>query len=209
LYRDAALADSSRLMLREEEDSSRYARTKTIRATVLETIPAQKTQLTPPLVEMETDDDGVRRRPTYKDSFGSVRPLAAAPALKPSMQPPAHKNESAPDATNTGATRRPVYKNGFGSARFLVAPTAAAVRPHVQKKETAPDEDEAVRIRRRTYMDRADTHPSTMASMPMRLLWMKERLKRFVVQYTRIILLAFGSRRPRFHHSRWLRLHPL
>jgi hypothetical protein len=265
LYRDAALADSSRKILREEEDGSKWASTRTILATVLSIIPteppAQEKQLAQPLVEIGTGDDGVRRRPTYKDSFNSVRTLAAAPAVDPLIQPPAQNkesapdemddgavpprrtymdgvgrnrtraqvvvyvppsvppaqdiesardamdagaaprltytdsvgmirslatvvehsvppsipptqnNESAPDATDNGATRRPAYKNSFGSVRFAATATAEAVRPHAQKKEIffAPDEDEAVRIRRPSYMDRADTHPSKVAAMPPRM----------------------------------------
>jgi hypothetical protein len=260
LHRDAALAESSRPMLREEDGDSGSASTKTIQATVLGIIPmerqAQGKQLAPPPVEMETDDDGVRRRPTYKDSFGSVRPLEVAPTVEPPSIPPTQNNESAPgamdtgaaprltymdsvgrirqlaqvvavppsipptqnnesapdemdtgaiprltymdsvgrllplaavvesvppsvppaqdiesapNATDTGAARRPVYKDSFGSVRFPATATAAVVRPHAQKNETAPDEDDAVRIRRRTYMDRTDTHPSSMASMPARI----------------------------------------
>jgi hypothetical protein len=247
LHRDSALADSSRPMLREG-DESRSLSTKTILATVLGIVPmekpAQKKQLAPPPVEMETDDDGVRRRPTYKDSFGSVRPLVAAPAVEPLIQPaagnnetapdeidtgalprltymdsvgmirplaqvvskdsksapdamddvaaprltyedsvgrirtlaavvgsvppsipPAQNNESAPEATDAGAARRPLYKDSVGSVRF----SAAAVRSRAQKNETTADEDDAVRIRRPAHMNRADSHPSAMASMPPRL----------------------------------------
>jgi hypothetical protein len=207
LYCDTTLVDSSRPMPREEGDISR-----TILATVIGIIPTE--MLAPPPVEMERDDNGVRHRPTYKDSFGSVRPLEVAPAVEPLIQPPAQNNESAPhemdtiavtprltymdsagrirplaavvaavrpyvpptqnyenspDAKYTGAVRRPAYKDSFGSGRFAERATVAAVRPHAENNETASDEDEAVRIRRPTYVDRADTHPSTAALMPTRV----------------------------------------
>jgi hypothetical protein len=247
LHRDAALADSPRPMLRDG-DESRSLSTKTILATVLGIVPmerpAQEKQPAPPTVEVEANDDGVRRRPTYKDSFGSVRPLVAAPAVEPLIQlaagnnetvademdtgalprltymdsvgmirplaqvesndsksapdamdavvaprltyvdsvgrtrtlaaivgsvppsiPPAQNNESAPVAPDAGAARRLLYKDSVGSVRV----SAAAVRPPAQKNETAADEDDAVRIRRPAHMNRADSHPSAMASMPPRL----------------------------------------
>jgi hypothetical protein len=156
LYRDAALADSSRLTLREEEDGSRSTSTKTILATVLGIIPAeisaQEKQLAPPPVELETDDDGVRRRPTYKDSFGSVRPLAAAPTVEPLIQPPAHNNASAPDEMDTGAVPpRLTYIDSVGRIRTL-AQVVASVTP-TQNNESAPDATDTGATRRLVYKD--------------------------------------------------------
>jgi hypothetical protein len=186
------MADSSRPMLREEADSSR-----TILATVLGVIPtempAQEKKLAPPPVGMEANDDGVRRRPVYKDSYGSVRPL-------PFTQPPSQDIESALDAVDTGPAPPPLtYMDSVGIVRPL-AQVVASVSPSVppaqdiesaldtmnmdsdsrirplarsfpptQNNESAPDENEADRVRRPTYTNRTDTRPSPVASMPRRV----------------------------------------
>jgi hypothetical protein len=150
MYRDAALADSSKPMLREEDDS-RSHRTKTILATVLGIvpmeIPAEEKHLAPPPVEMETDDYGVRRRPTYKDSFGSIRPLVAAPAVE--------NNESAPDEMDAGAPPRLTYMDSVGMIRPLAQVVASEPPsiPQAQDIKSAPDAIDTIEAPRLTYVD--------------------------------------------------------
>jgi hypothetical protein len=185
------MADSSRPMLREEGESSR-----TIQATVLGVIPterpAQEKKIAPPLVEMETDGNVVRHRPTFKDSYGSVRPL-------PLTQPPSQDIESALDAVDIApAPPRLTYTDSAGMVRPLAQVVASAPPsvppaqdiesaldamdmdsvgricpqasfPPTQNNESALDANEADRVCRPTHTNRTDTRPSPVASMPRRV----------------------------------------
>jgi hypothetical protein len=162
LHRDAALVDSSRPM-HPEGNESRSLSSETILATVLGIvpmdIPAQKKQLAPPPVETEADGDGFRRRPTYKDSFGSVRLLVAAPAVEPLIQPPAEINETAPDEMDTGALPRLTYMDSVGMIRPLAA-VVGSVRPSIplaQNNESAQETTDAGAARRPLCKDSVDS----------------------------------------------------
>jgi hypothetical protein len=77
-------------------------------------IPAYEKQLAPAPVQMETDDDSVRRRSTYKNSFGSMRALAAASALEPFIQPATQNKASAQEEMDTVAAPRLTFMQGVG-----------------------------------------------------------------------------------------------
>jgi hypothetical protein len=128
---------------------------------------------TPPAQDIKSAPDAmdavVAPPLTYMDSVGRIRTLASLVESVPPSIPPTQTNESAPEVTDTETVRRPLYKDSVGSVRFSEPAKAAVMQPRAQKKETAPDEDVAVKIRRPAHMNRADSHPSAMASMPQRL----------------------------------------
>jgi hypothetical protein len=145
--------------------SVRFAETVTVAAMRPYVPPTQSNESAP-----DATYNGTARRPAYKDSFGSVR--LSETATVAAVRHPAYKDSFVSVATVAAVrpyAQNPAYKDSFCSVRLSETATVAAVRPYAQNNETASDKDEAVRIRRSTYVDRADTHPSTAASMPRRV----------------------------------------
>jgi surface protein len=142
----------------QEEDGNTPNTPNTAQATVLGVMPWKKTA---PPVEMETE---AARRPTYKDSFGSARPLAA-PAAMPPIVRPAQNHETAP-----GGARRITYMDSVGNLRPLAAVVSAmpSYVPLAQNNETDPHEMETGGARQLTYMDSVgDLRPLAAVVSPL------------------------------------------
>jgi hypothetical protein len=135
---------------RETGVGGRQTSSETILATVLAVMPAKIPSPEP----METGDNGVHhRRSIDKDSFGSLRELAAPPpAVDLLIQAPTQNNESVPDEMDTGPPPF-TFIDSVGLNRPL-AQVVVSVPPSVapaQDIESPPDATDNEATRRPSF----------------------------------------------------------